>query len=421
VGAVVGGNWGNQRYSTLARINTSNVTELKGAWMARLGSGIGSKYSQQATPVVKDGVMYITTGQQDVFALSARSGEMLWSYEADINPDAERWRNRGVALGDNKVFAVQTDGRVIALDEKSGKRVWETRLGEDLDPGVLRYLAAAPLYHDGIIYTGLSGSDGGLRGRLTALEAKTGKELWRWYTIPSPGEFGSDTWEGDSWRFGGGGIWMTPSIDPDLGLIYLPVGNAWPDYDGGGRGGDNLFTASLVALDYKTGQYRWHFQAVHHEIWDYDAGNTPVLFDTVVNGQPRKGIAQTAKTGWAGMSFSPQTGYIYVTAALQNTAYSVRHEGFDASGKRVTTGGGGPFTPLGSRARGTLTAMDPATNRIVWQKDMPYPIGGASGAMTTAGGIVSMVNRMGTSRRTMRAPVTCSGSSRPASAPTVRR
>ena len=297
---LVGGDFGNTHYSALSQIDTSNVAQLKGAWMGRLnGSGMADKFSQQATPVVKDGVMYITTGQNDIFALDAKTGDTKWQYSADLAPTGPGrliWANRGVAIGDGMVFSGQTDGNLVAVDQKTGKLVWSTDVGQ---AEVNHYgITMAPLYYDGLLFTGLGGSDSGLRGRMVALDGKTGKEVWRFYTVPGPGEYGNDTWAGDSWKTGGGAIWNVPTIDPDLGMIFFQVGNAWPDYDGSDRGGDNLFTASIVGLDYKTGKYRWHFQETHHDIWDYDASNAPILFNTTKDGQARKVIAEASKTGW---------------------------------------------------------------------------------------------------------------------------
>ena len=144
----------------------------------------------------------------------------------------------------------------------------------------------------------MSGGDGGLRGRVTAHDAKTGKEVWRFYTVPGPGEFGHDTWTGDSWQTGGGAVWTQPALDPDLGLLYLNTGNPWPSYNGSTRGGDNLFTASVVALDARTGKYRWHNQLVRHDIWDFDPPTPLILFDQVYDGQMRKAIAAHTKQGW---------------------------------------------------------------------------------------------------------------------------
>src|SRR5580704_486371 len=297
-----GGNMTNERYSTLKQIDTSNVKQLKGAWMTRLkGSGFGGKYSFEATPLVKDGVMYIVTGNDDVFALNAKTGEFLWERWSGVDQKITSvccgWDNRGLAMGEGMLFLGQLDANIVALDIKTGKEVWRTPIEVWQDGyGV----TSAPLYFDGIVYSGITGGEFGVRGRLTALDAKTGKILWRWYTLPGTGEVGSDTWPAgtDHYMHGGATIWNTPALDPQLGLIYFSVGNCGPDYDGSIREGDNLFCASVVAVNAKTGQYAWHFQEVHHDIWDYDAASPAVLFDTVINGQPRKGIAQAGRTGW---------------------------------------------------------------------------------------------------------------------------
>ena len=297
-----GGNLTNQRYSTLKQIDTTNVKQLKGAWMTRLKrSGFGTKYSAEATPLVKDGVMYMVTGNDDVFALNAKTGEILWRRWSSIDPKISvvccGWLSRGLAMGEGMLFVGQLDANVVALDIKTGREVWKTAI-EDWRNGYS--ITSAPLYYEGIVYSGISGGELGIRGRLTALDAKTGRILWRAYTVPGPGEIGSDTWpapsEAEMPR--GSPIWNTPALDPQLGLIYFATGNCGPDYDGLAREGDNLFCASILALKAKTGEYVWHFQEVHHDIWDYDAASPVVLFDTVVDGQPRKGIAEAGKTGW---------------------------------------------------------------------------------------------------------------------------
>jgi len=297
-----GGNLTNQRYSALKQIDTTNVKQLKGAWMTRVkGSGFGGKYSFEATPLVKDGVMYIVTGNDDVFALNAKTGEILWERWSGIDQQISTvccgWDNRGLAMGEGMLFLGQLDANVVALDIKTRKEVWRAPI-EDWHNGY--GITSAPLYFDGIVYSGITGGEFGVRGRLTALEAKTGKILWRWYTLPGSGEVGSDTWPAgtDHAMRGGATIWNTPALDPDLGLVYFATGNCGPDYDGAMREGDNLFCVSIVALKAKTGEYVWHFQEVHHDIWDYDATSPVVLFDTVIDGQPRKGIAEAGKTGW---------------------------------------------------------------------------------------------------------------------------
>jgi len=297
-----GGNMTNQRYSTLKQIDASNVKQLKGAWMTRLkGSGLGGKYSLEATPLVKDGIMYMITGNDDVFALDAKTGQIVWKHWSGIGQQISTvccgWLNRGLAMGEGMLFLGQLDANVVALDIKTGKEVWRTPV-EDWHNGY--GMTAAPLYFDGIIYTGITGGEFGIRGRLTALDAKTGKILWRAYTLPAPGEPGGDTWPAGTTHYnrGGASIWNTPALDPQLGLVYFAVGNCGPDYDGSMREGDNLFCASVLAVNAKTGAYAWHFQEVHHDIWDYDAASPVVLFDTVINGEPRKGIAQAGRTGW---------------------------------------------------------------------------------------------------------------------------
>ncbi len=297
-----GGNLTNQHYSTLKQIDTTNVSQLKGAWMTRMkGSGLGGKYSFEASPLIKDGVMYVITGNDDVFALDAKTGQILWEYWSGIDQKISTvccgWVNRGLAMGEGLLYFGQLDAAMVALDMKTGKVKWKTPI-EKWENGY--GITSAPLYFDGIVYTGATGGEFGVRGRLTALDARSGEVLWRWYTLPGPGELGSDTWPAgtDHSMRGGATIWNTPALDPQLGLVYFATGNCGPDYDGSMREGDNLFCASMVALKAKTGEHVWHFQQVHHDIWDYDAASPVVLFDTVINGQPRKGIAEAGRTGW---------------------------------------------------------------------------------------------------------------------------
>jgi alcohol dehydrogenase (cytochrome c) len=236
-----------------------------------------------------------------VFAIDAATGAKKWTYHANLSQRIKTiccgWTSRGVALGDGKVYVGQLDGKLVALDQQTGRVVWSTQ--------VARYqqgytITNAPLYYNGRVYTGVSGGEFGVRGRLTAFNAKTGKEVWRFYTIPGPGEVGHDTWPADnnSWQHGGAPVWQTPAVDPKLGLLYFSTGNAAPDFDGAARAGDDLFSSSILALDAKTGKYRWHFQEVHHDIWDYDAPSPVVLFNVSIGGQQRPAIAQAGKTGW---------------------------------------------------------------------------------------------------------------------------
>ncbi len=459
---LVGGDWGNTRYSPLAKINTSNVKTLKGAWMTRLNSGFGPPYSQQGTPVVKDGVMYITTGQQDIFALDLKTGSVVWEYRTPTDPKTpDNKAKRGVALGEGKVFGVETDvrkpvpasgrmeplTRLFALDEKSGKLLWNHELGEDIPKNLRQYVTAPPLYYKGLVYIGVSGGEGGMRGRIGAYDARTGAEVWKWYATPAPDEFGGNTWEGDSWKSGGGTMWVQPALDPDLGVIYVNTGNPWPDYNGSARGGDNLFTCSIVALDAMTGKYKWHYQAVHHDLWDLDMPTPIILFEQVYDGQMRKALAAHSKQGWvyildritgkpileinekpvpqeprqktaatqpvpAGDPTAPQCaepvaeyqrGCMFTpvwtdTKIAQPSAAGDWAPGaFDPQSGYLffTTGVStrkfsttGRTSVPGTREYGLVTALDSRTNKQVWQKEVPYLAGFGSGILATGGGLL---------------------------------
>jgi alcohol dehydrogenase (cytochrome c) len=297
-----GGNLANQRYSPLATINRDNVAQLKARWRASLnGSGLSPRSGNQAQPIVHDGVIYMMTGEGDAFALDFATGKVLWEFKAEVDPKVARpccaWPGRGVALGEGLVFVGELDARLIALDQRTGKVVW-TIQAEDPKRGYV--IASAPLYYDGMVITGFAGSDMGTRGRIKAYDARTGKLRWTFYTVPGPGEIGHDTWPQDSdvWKYGGAAIWQTPAVDPDLGLLYFSTANPGPVLNGNLRAGDNLFSVSILALEVKTGKYRWHYQQVHHDLWDYDSANPVILFDAPYEGKVRKGIAQGAKTGW---------------------------------------------------------------------------------------------------------------------------
>jgi len=297
-----GGNLYNQRYSPLAQIDRENVKDLKAVWRTSLrGSGMSPRSGNQAQPIVYDGVIYIMTGENDAFAVDVETGEILWEYRANIDPEVARpccsWVGRGLAIGDGKVFAGQLDAKLVALDQRTGKVVWSIQAE---DPKAGYAIASAPLYYDGLLITGFAGSDLGTRGRVKAYDAKTGRLRWTFYTVPGPGEFGHETWPQDSdvWKYGGAAVWQTPAVDPELGLIYFSTANPGPVLNGAVRPGDNLFSVSIVAIEAKTGKYRWHFQQVHHDIWDYDSANPVILFDAPYDGRMRKGIAQAGKTGW---------------------------------------------------------------------------------------------------------------------------
>jgi len=294
-----GGTTFNQRYSPLTQLNRDTVKDLKALWRTSMGSGANPNNSGQAQILHYDGTLYVINGANDVFAVDVDTGAIRWTYHGKPDPKAGVGKSsRGVALGEGKVFVGQLDAKLVALDQKTGAVVWSVE-AERWQNGFS--ITSAPLYYDGMVITGFSGGETASRGRVKAFRAKDGKALWQFNTVPAPGEFGHDTWpkDGNAWEFGGAPVWQTPAVDPELDLIYFSTGNPGPDLHGGVRPGDNLFSVSIVAVEAHTGKYRWHFQQVHHDIWDYDSPNPVVLFDAPVNGVMRKALVEVSKTGWA--------------------------------------------------------------------------------------------------------------------------
>ncbi|WP_433383448.1 PQQ-binding-like beta-propeller repeat protein [Actinoplanes sp. CA-142083] len=300
------GDLGNQNHSPLKQVSRRTVDRLGGAWHINLEGG-SSAQGQQSTAVVQDGILYVQTSQQNVFAVDGRTGAVKWKTTVGT-----RGTNmRGVALGEGKVYSTSGSNIVYALEQSTGAIVWQKQLitadegGADsgCDPqngqcgGLTGTLAGAVVYHDGLIYVGMQGSTGGARGRAYALNAATGEITWIFWSAPGPGEFGNDTWEGDSWKTGGAVPWIHPAVDPELGLVYWTFSGPYPRTDGSSRGGDNLFANSIVALDAKTGKRRWHFQSVHHDIWDMDNVMAPVLIDLRIGGRLRKVVVYGSKVG----------------------------------------------------------------------------------------------------------------------------
>ncbi|GGF49880.1 hypothetical protein GCM10011519_24840 [Marmoricola endophyticus] len=301
------GDYANQNHSPLTQITRGNVRRLGGAWHQTLEPDSTGR-SQQSTVVAEAGVLYVQSAQQNVFAVDGRTGRIRWK----TNVGTEQINMRGVALDGKRVFTISGDNHVYALDKATGEVVWKTLLltedagGDDndgCDPengqcgGSVGSLAGAVVHWDGLIYVGMQGSTAGARGRAYALDAKTGKLRWTFWSAPGPGEFGHDTWEGDSWKTGGAVPWIHPAIDPALGLVYWTFGNPYPRTNGETRGGDNLFANCIVALDAKSGKRQWHFQSVHHDIWDYDNVMAPVLADVKVKGRKRKVVVYGSKVG----------------------------------------------------------------------------------------------------------------------------
>ncbi len=297
-----GGNLANQRFSPLDLLDRSNIGQLRAEWRASLGgSGVTPRGSNQAEPLYYDGTLYIVTSENDVFAIDVDTGTVRWKHEGNVDARVAQpccgWAVRGLAIGDGKIFMGRLDADLVALDQGTGELVWRTQVA---DPNERYSITSAPRYYDGLVITGTSGGVMGTRGRVTAYDARTGELAWRFYTIPGPGEFGHDTWPQDSevWKYGGAAVWQTPAVDASLSLIYFSTSNPGPVQNGAVRAGDNLFNNSIVALDARTGEYRWHFQQVHHDIWDYDSPNPVILFDAEIGGRLREGLAQAGKTGW---------------------------------------------------------------------------------------------------------------------------
>jgi len=292
----------NQQYSALAQVNKATVKRLKIAWHTRVAlPGQGKKafngLSAEGQAVVYNGTMYIPTAKGDIFALDAGTGERLWYHK-------HRWpkglqpvfpANRGVSLGDGRVYMGQNDGSMIALDQATGRTVWQTRLNYKAG----YFFTNAPTYVNGMVISGTSGGDWGARAKVMAFDAKTGKVRWQFNVIPNRPQFGYKSWPTKRAFEGGGAVWATLPVDTKLGLVYVGVGNPIP-YNGNVRGhGQELFTESIVALHLRTGKYAWHYQFVHHDIWDYDtAANPLVLFNLKIKGRMRQAVAHASKQGW---------------------------------------------------------------------------------------------------------------------------
>ena len=431
------GNYQAQRFSSLNQINRQNVSQLKPAWVYQMrNSGI-----VETSPIVADGVMYITEPPSTATALDVRTGRPLWTYTPSIPSDViiigSPPVNRGVAILDNTVFLGTVNCHLIALDAKSGIVRWDIVV-DDNKKGY--YITAAPLAIDGKLIIGVSGAETGIRGFIDAYDPKTGKRLWRTWTVPGKGEPGSESWGGDSAQHGGGSTWVTGSYDPELNLVYWGTGNPAPDWNDDTRPGDNLYTCSLLALDATTGKIKWHFQFTPHDVHDWDATEVPILFDAEVNGRMRKIVAMANRNGfyyvldrqsgefmtaapyikqnwtdgidpkgrpfarrdadprmegtlvypaiaggsnWYSPSYSPRTRLFYQAAREMGGVY---FKG-DAEYKDGTayTGGGGE-SKNGDVAYGSIRALEGTTGKLRWEFKLITPP--MAGVLSTAGGLV---------------------------------
>jgi alcohol dehydrogenase (cytochrome c) len=282
--------WG---YSPLEQITRGNVTRLQPVWSFSTGVTSG----HQAPPIVNNGVMFVATPGNQVIALDAKTGDLLWRYRRPLPEDVILLHatSRGVALHGNKVLFAAGEAVLVALDAKTGKEIWATKVAENKNG---YYMSLSPLVVGDRVMVGTSGGELGVRGFVAAYDVETGKEAWRTYTVPAPGEPGSETWpQGDQWKTGGGSIWVSANYDPDSNLAFWGTGNGGP-WVGDQRPGDNLYTTSTIAIDVATGQIKGHYQYHPNDSWDWDEVSPPILVDYKRNGKTIKGLIDVARNGY---------------------------------------------------------------------------------------------------------------------------
>ena len=321
------GNYQAHRYSALDQINRSNVNRLKVKWMFQ----VRGRQHFETTPLVIDGIMYLTDPPIGVTALDLRTGRPIWHFRRDIPegvPLCCGQVNRGVAALDGQIFFGTVDSHLIALDARTGRVRWDVVVA---DYKLAYSITAAPLVVKDKVIVGIAGAEYGVRGFLDAYDAKTGQRAWRFWSPPGPGEPGNETWSGDSWKYGGATTWLTGSYDPALNLVYWGTGNPGPDYDGSVRLGDNLYSDCVLALDADTGKLKWHFQFTPHDVNDIDANQIPVLLDAEFRGRPRKLMLFANRNGFYYVLDRTNGEFLLAKAfARQNWALSI-----DAKGRPV--------------------------------------------------------------------------------------
>lgn len=329
------------RFSPLDQIHRENVDRLKVKWIFQ-----GRHQEKfETTPLVVDGIMYLTRPENDIFALDAETGRTLWSY-SHRNPD-ETFNccgqvNRGLAILGDRLFMNTLDMHVVAVDAKSGRELWKTKIFDHKAAG--GYAATgAPLVVKDKLIVGMAGGEHGVRGFLDAYDVETGERLWRFYTIPGPEDENFGTWEGDSWKTGGAATWNNGSYDPELNLIYWGTGNPWPDWNGDQRAGDNLYSASVIALNPDTGKLAWYYQFTPHDLHDWDATQIPILLDAQYQGRERKLIAWPQRNGFFYLLDRTDGEFLLAKAFVRQTWA----ERIDENGRPVLIPGNSP-TPQGN-------------------------------------------------------------------------
>lgn len=431
------GDPGGNRYTRLTQISKDTVTRLAPKWMFP----IPDAGQLQVTPVVVDGIMYVTA-RNACFALDAGSGRQIWHYKRPRTQGTSGGNaNRGVGVAGDRVFMMTDHAHLIALNRFTGELLWDT----PLDDWRKNYAASsAPLPAGNLVISGVSGGEHGANGFVAAHDQETGKEVWRFWTVPKPGEPGSETWQGKDIEHGGAPTWFTGSYDAGLDLVYWPTGNPAKEYNGDDRKGDNLYASSILALDRKTGKLTWYYQFTPHDLWDWDATQTSVLVDADWQGQPRKlmlhadrngffyvfdrqdgklllakpfvknltwasGIGQDGRpiklpnqeptpagtkvcpsqdgaTNWFSPSFNPATGLYYVQTFEKCSIYTKSDQGAWESGKTYL--GGSQRTADDPKPQRILRAIDIRTGAIAWELPQPGPAQSWGGTLTTASGLV---------------------------------
>jgi alcohol dehydrogenase (cytochrome c) len=430
------GNYSSHHHSSLDQVHRGNVHRLKTQWVFQLRS----LEKAEVTPLVVDGIMYVTQPPNDVIALDTLTGRPFWTYRRllpeKINTCCGRV-NRGVALLNDRLYLGTVDAHLVALDAKTGALLWDVEVA-DYRTGYS--ITCAPLALKDKVIIGISGGEYGIRGFLDAYDAKSGRRVWRFYTIPGLGEPGNETWDGDSWKTGGAPTWVTGSFDPVLDLIYWGTGNPSPDWNGELRKGDNLYSDSVVALDADTGKMKWYFQFTPHDLHDWDSTEIPVLLDGSFGGRQRKlmlfanrnaffyvldretgefllarpfakqtwaegidsqgkpirkpGTAPSIKgtlvypgvqggTNWYAPSYSPQTGLLYLSVWDYASLYFSGDAPYSPGNRFIGSGTQGvPDDP----GEGAVRALVPETGQLKWEYKLHSTP--QAGILSTAGGLV---------------------------------
>jgi alcohol dehydrogenase (cytochrome c) len=321
------GNYAAEHFSALTQIDRRNVSSLQARWAAPMPG----KSPLESTPLVVDGVMYVSGPPGDVYALDARSGLQIWKFHREqerVNPFQINPYNRGVAVLGARVFFSTLDNSLIALDARSGRVLWEQRIADTMEGYTM---TGAPLALENKVIVGMSGGEMGVRGFVAAYDSRDGHLLWRFDTIPAPGQPGNETWAGDSWKTGSGATWLTGSYDAQLRLLYWAVGNPGPDYDPTHRAGDNLYSCSVLALDPDTGRLAWHYQFTPHDTRDWDSAEDLILADEIIDGRLRKVLLHADRNGFF-YTLDRATGQFISAVPFVRQTWN---KGFEANGRPI--------------------------------------------------------------------------------------